>query len=272
MSSPALLIETEDLDGPMNMAVDEVLWTDAARGPCLVRLYAWADRPVLSLGYFQSAGEVRTDPRLRDLPLVRRLTGGGAIVHDREITYSLALPARLVPPTNRLYDCVHRAIAESLVCRGVPASVAGHCTDERAPDRLCFRRADRFAVRVRGVKVLGSAQRRRPDSVLMHGSLLLASSPAAPEVLGLNEVLRTDCDVALMRTAMRSAIAAALDLALQPIELAADVRQRAATLADTKYRTIEWNYRRPSKQAQIDPDATRTGPVHPARPLDQLGG
>jgi lipoate-protein ligase A len=272
MSSPAFLIETEDLDGPTNMALDEILWIEAARGGPFVRLYEWADRPALSLGYFQSADDVRNDPRLRDLPLVRRLTGGGAIVHDREITYSLALPARLAPPTNWLYDRVHRSIAESLVARDLPATESRDAALQDASDRLCFLRADRFAVCVRGVKVLGSAQRRRPEAVLMHGSLILASSPAAPEVLGLCEILGSDCDVRSMRTSLRSAISAALDLALQPIELPADLRLRSAALADSKYRTAEWNCRPRSFLARNSNPSTQSDSARPVGRASQVGG
>ena len=252
MRTAGYLIESEDLDGPTNMALDEVLWTESAHGTAFCRLYGWADRPVLSLGYFQHADEVRSDPRLRELPFVRRLTGGGAIVHDREITYSLALPARRAPATNALYDRVHRAIATSLVELGIPASVDADTQRGDRSDRLCFCRSDRFAVRVCGVKVLGSSQRRRQASVLMHGSLLLGSSPAAPHVRGLSDVLESVVSVESLRQALHRAVAAALDLDLQPIELARDLRLRAIALADSKYRTAAWNDRaRPAQTKHL---------------------
>ena len=263
MPTPCALIQTEDLDGPTNMALDEVLWTEAARGTPFLRLYGWSDRPVLSLGYFQCADDVRSDARLRKLPFVRRLTGGGAIVHDQEITYSLAIPARLAPPTNTLYDRVHRAIAASLVEIGIQAEVSDdtYCADKS--DRLCFCRSDRFAVQVRGVKVLGSAQRRRPESVLVHGSLLLARSPAAPQVLGLREILDSDFCVESLRHALGAAIAASLNLVVQPSELPENLRLRAAMLADSKYRTGSWNHRMRPNQTRIHHDALHPEPIGP---------
>src|SRR5262245_1318439 len=107
----AYLIRTDDCDGALNMALDEVLWRRASHGTVFMRLYTWCDRPVLSLGYFQDAQEVRGGGQCRDLPYVRRMTGGGAIVHDNELTYSLALPARSAPATNALYEQVHAAVA-----------------------------------------------------------------------------------------------------------------------------------------------------------------
>lgn len=243
MATLARLIQTEDLDGALNMALDEVLWTESARSVAFVRLYGWADRPVLSLGYFQDAGQVRRDPRLRNLPFVRRLTGGGAIVHDHELTFSLGLPANLAGKSSELYRCVHHAMAESLAEIGIPASVANSSRPPSATANLCFQRADRFAVRVRGIKVLGSAQRRRPQSVLMHGSLILASSSAAPEVLGLRELLDAELPAESLREAMTRAIESALELELQPTELPPDLLLKAISLADSKYRTAAWNDR-----------------------------
>ena len=79
--------------GPHNMAVDEALLEAAIdRGMATVRMYAWSE-PTVSLGYFQRADETHLDPRLNGLPVVRRLSGGGAILHHHEITYSIALPS-----------------------------------------------------------------------------------------------------------------------------------------------------------------------------------
>lgn len=243
MSTPGYLIQIEDHDGPLNMAIDEVLWNRAARGMPYLRLYGWADRPALSLGYFQDSEEVRRDPRLRDLPFVRRLTGGGAIVHDDELTYSLALPARLAGTTSDLYLRVHRAIAESMAELDIPATVGVGSGSNSPAEMLCFQRGDRFAVRVRGIKVLGSAQRRRPEAVLMHGSLLMSSSSAAPGMVGLREILGSVRSVESLRQALTAAVERAVGLDLRSTELPLDLRLEANLLADSKYRTSSWNDR-----------------------------
>ena len=79
-------------DGPHNMAADEVLLESAQDGIASLRFYGWSTATV-SLGYFQADKLRREDGRLASLPLVRRPTGGGALVHHHEMTYALALPA-----------------------------------------------------------------------------------------------------------------------------------------------------------------------------------
>src|SRR5882724_9809402 len=80
--------------GAWNMAVDEALLESAAvDGIATLRLYQWSE-PTLSLGYFQPAADRQTHPASRECPLVRRASGGGAILHDRELTYSLAIPEK----------------------------------------------------------------------------------------------------------------------------------------------------------------------------------
>src|SRR5690606_37813781 len=127
-------------------------------------------------------------------------SGGGALLHDRELTYSLSLPA--VHPAARqppvIYDRMHRALIGVLAAHGIHADLWGSSAgdDEPAPYGAkpfpCFTR--RTAVDVvlpaadgATVKIAGSAQRRRRGALLQHGALLLAASPAAPELAGLLE-------------------------------------------------------------------------------------
>src|SRR5436305_13339788 len=79
-------------DGPANMADDELLLRSAALGRPSLRFYGWTEA-TLSLGYFQPAARRLEDPLLRDLPFVRRPTGGNALVHHHELTYCLAVPS-----------------------------------------------------------------------------------------------------------------------------------------------------------------------------------
>jgi lipoate-protein ligase A len=240
----AYLICTDDLDGSMNMALDEVLWAESANGTSYMRLYTWANRPVLSLGYFQNAQQVRDDPRLRSLPYVRRLTGGGAIVHDHEITYSLALPESRAPCTGELYARVHARIASGLCELGIPAAVGGADDGHALNALLCFSRSDRFAVRVRGIKVLGSAQRRHLSCVLMHGALLLSRSQAAPDTLGLRDLMENVANSQQLKRTLVQGVEEALNISLTPIELPPALQEQAVKLAQLKYGTSEWNENR----------------------------
>ncbi|MEX1094469.1 MAG: hypothetical protein WED34_00375 [Planctomycetales bacterium] len=122
-----LLLEPEPGSGAWNMAVDEALLDTALRrGLCTVRLYRWAEA-TLSLGYFQKPDEAVADARLAELPRVRRLTGGGAILHHHEWTYSCVLPPGhpLAAVPHLLYEHVHKEVLAVLAPRGVAAALRG---------------------------------------------------------------------------------------------------------------------------------------------------
>jgi len=110
--------------GAWNMAVDEALLEEVRLlGPTL-RLYMWSPA-TLSLGYFQAWEDRRLHPPSLSCPVVRRPTGGGAILHDAELTYALVLPAEdaWAKARERLYFAVHGAIASALRRWGVEAAV-----------------------------------------------------------------------------------------------------------------------------------------------------
>ena len=102
-----LVLGHQTADGPANMAFDEALLetVSAGLGTALLRTYGWTT-PTLSLGYFQNLDEVQADSRFQSVPMVRRLTGGGAIWHHHELTYALVVPADhpLVRPSTGLYQ------------------------------------------------------------------------------------------------------------------------------------------------------------------------
>lgn len=183
-----LILDSEAREGAWNMAIDEALLESAVvGGPAVLRWYQWL-RPTLSLGYFQSAAEVEQDPRWTSVAKVRRLTGGGAILHDQEWTYSLVLPAdqRYVRHPYDLYDRVHEAIIHWFQEHArITIAMRGSTHREAEEPALCFLRQDSHDLCLAGQKVLGSAQRRRRGALLQHGSLILSHSEWAPEVAGL---------------------------------------------------------------------------------------
>jgi len=170
------------------MSVDEALLESAVTGgPCTVRWYRW-NQATLSIGYFQRLDEFHSDARLSRLPVVRRLSGGGAVVHDHELTYSCTIPAwhPLARDPRELYGAVHGRIIEILAESGFTGTLRGETAEGgRSNAFLCFGRGDDFDVVMEGHKVLGSAQRRRKGAVLQHGSLVLRRSEWAPEFPGI---------------------------------------------------------------------------------------
>lgn len=176
--------------GSWNMALDEVLLESAIEGGiATLRWYTWRE-PTVSMGYFQRETDVLTDARLASLPRVRRLSGGGTLVHDQELTYSLTLPAsqKLIERPVDLYRIVHTACIREFRRRGVELSMRGTTVKCLTEPVLCFAREDEHDLVLEQHKVLGSAQRRRRGAILQHGGLLLKASATTPELPGIADL------------------------------------------------------------------------------------
>jgi len=174
------------------MAIDESLLNEALTGTASLRFYQWLE-PTVSLGHFQVSQGLDVPDRFSQLPRVRRLSGGGAILHDRELTYSCAFPAHhpLSRDPGQIYDRVHQVIINVLSQLGVVSQMRG---DAAFSDHsfLCFSRGDARDIVIGANKIVGSAQRRRQGAILQHGSILLARSTSAPEFPGIKELAGVD--------------------------------------------------------------------------------
>lgn len=165
------------------MAVDEALADSCRRGASgpTLRLYGW-DRPAISLGYFQRADQVVNLDRCGEagVPVVRRATGGRAVYHRHEVTYSVVAPVPhpAFPSTIRgTYEVIARALQAGLERLDITVERSDRTT---GPTRhgvgspLCFAATSRNEMTVEGKKVVGSAQRRWSTAFLQHGSILLS--------------------------------------------------------------------------------------------------
>jgi lipoate-protein ligase A len=166
--------------GAMNMALDEALLHAVAKGDSLpvLRFYRWLPATV-SLGYAQS---VSTDLdldvcRQAGLDVVRRSTGGRAVLHDHEVTYAVIAPLNTPLFGNSVLDC-YRVISEilqkTLMQLGLPAQLVpgksrgGHQNTMKA---VCFSAPSQYELLINGRKVAGSAQKRHGQAFLQHGSI-----------------------------------------------------------------------------------------------------
>ncbi|MDA1230886.1 MAG: lipoate--protein ligase [Planctomycetota bacterium] len=201
LSQVDVIVDEAPNSGVFNMSMDAALLQLAAgREHSVVRIYEWAE-PTVTLGYFQGAGQSEESP-FPSLPVVRRLSGGGAILHDHEITYSLVLPASHPSKQNPsvIYETVHRAIIRLLFECGVKCllrsefgamnTMPSHAeAGSTAEPFLCFLRQNpNDIVHQSGTKVVGSAQRRRKGVTLQHGSIILKASEVAPQVQGIEDL------------------------------------------------------------------------------------
>src|SRR3989475_5172238 len=250
--------------GAWNMAVDEVLLDGVAAGatPPTLRFYAWTP-PCLSLGYFQPFDVVDLDGcRALGVEVVRRPTGGRAILHDRELTYSVALPASLLGHDGGVLPSYHRlslALQEGLRRLGVPAALAPESPTgsvEHGP--VCFDRPSAHEILLHGRKLVGSAQMRRGGGLLQHGSILIeprmdtllaclhrtdgqGSRGLEEGVAGLGELGVTD--VGPIASAVGAAFAAGFGVRLVEAPLRPEEEEAARALAQSKYQSARWTER-----------------------------
>jgi lipoate-protein ligase A len=234
-------------DGAWNMALDEALLDSAqSEGLASLRFYSWRE-PALSLGYFQAHADRTGHVASRGCRLVRRASGGGAILHDREVTYSIALP-HLHPAAARadtLYHALHRSLIEVLAEFGVKAALAEAAPATRTTPQpfLCFRRHTTGDVLVGSHKVAGSAQRRHQRAVLQHGSVIIRRSACAPELPGICDLTTQHIEVDRLRTLWQNRIADQLELQLVERRLHPSITQAAARIVE-KFQSDAWNFRR----------------------------
>lgn len=255
------------------MARDEALLYSLEPLPAALRFYAW-DSPTISLGCFQRFDDLsRLYPRLRSLPVVRRPTGGGAILHDREITYCLVLddsfePARRSPAA--LYRLAHEcwrtailaadAAAPPAASNHVQAPRAINSTDDARPARspvlapdsmplpaprsgpfFCFEKPGRTDLLLGDRKLLGSAQRRIPGRVLQHGSLLLQQR--FPDHPGIALEIDSPAAIDALRTDFARLLAASLNLTPRDTTWSPDLLS-SAQARRAQFASADWTRRR----------------------------
>jgi lipoate-protein ligase A len=239
------LLPPHEADGAWNMAADEVLLETAVAGRASLRFYTWTV-PTLSLGYFQAAAVRLTDPRLAELPFVRRPSGGAALVHHHEVTYALALPFSL--PWQRHGESwlcrMHGIITRALATLGVEV-LACPCGEERKlGEVLCFLHHTPGDLIIGDAKVAGSAQRKRTGALLQHGGILLARSPASPVLPGIAELNGKRLPAAEVELAVADQFTHDTGWRLEIDDWTEPERRRIEELVEIRYADPEWNCRR----------------------------
>jgi len=237
------LLPFAEADGPHNMAADETLLEAAGAGQASLRFYGWS-AAALSLGYFQPHTVHIYDPLLANLPYVRRPTGGAALVHHHELTYSLALPAGTSWQTRgeSWLLRMHAIVAEALARLGaVPESVG---QDVKHGDVLCYLHHTPGDLRIGPNKIVGSAQRRQRGALLRHGAVLLAASPYTLALPGVAELCSRRLSGLEVAGAVKESFIRRTGWLLQASDWTEEERRRIDALVAEKYSQPAWNDKR----------------------------
>ncbi len=255
------LLRSAPADGATNMAVDEAILRAVAAGrvPPTLRFYAW-EPPCLSLGRAQKASDVDRDAlRAAGFDLVRRPTGGKAILHADELTYSVVAPQEEPRVTGGVVESYRRlsaGLVRGLERLGVPNLVADQQAEGHRPEGpVCFEVPSDYEITIGGRKLVGSAQMRSRGVVLQHGTLplygdiaricpLLVAQPDPDRV----RARATTVEEAIGRSvtwdeaaeALAAGFVKALNLRLEPGTLTDEEQTWAKELRAEKYAAKEW--------------------------------
>lgn len=251
--------------GAWNMAVDEALLESVRLGaPPVLRFYQWQPS-CLSFGRNQPACDVFDPARAREagIDFVRRPTGGLAVHHARELTYSVIATVSAIGTPRNAYATIHHSLVAGLRSLGVNAEVAASAPvtagapagwDPAGRDP-CFRSPAVGEILLGGRKLVGSAQRCEQRTILQHGSILLEDDQDAVRSLQfdpgppteppatLSEATAEPVSMDALVRALAAGFEALIGTPLAPARLEPQEYERATALA-AKYRSAEWTWRR----------------------------
>lgn len=275
-------IDTGASSPGVNMAVDEAIMTAHSEGkvPPTVRFFHWQPAS-LSIGYFQKAEEEVDFAALRErgIGFVRRPTGGRAVLHDQELTYSMIVSedyAGMPKTVTEAYRVLSEGLLQGFLRLGLDARMVNLAEEEEkakyaaaAGSAACFDSPSWYELVVEGRKVAGSAQTRQKGVILQHGSILLEldidllfsllrfpserirqrwKSSFSQKAVAINDICRATgrepIGMARVAEAFREGIAAGLNIRLKPAGLTEYEQDLARRLASEKYEDQRWNLRR----------------------------
>jgi lipoyl(octanoyl) transferase len=240
------------------MATDEALMDRARQtGEWVLRVYTWST-PTVSVGRNQTARGHYDPSRIRErgLAVVRRPTGGRAILHHREITYSVTAPAEQAGDLRQSYERINALLTTALHSIGVHAEIAQPGTRATAPGVTpCFDQPSAGELTLGGRKLAGSAQWRCDGALLQHGSILIeddqsalrdlvvGEQPPIPAPATLAEALGRRPEVDEVSHALGDAVRQLEDPGAESLEIDAELRARRDALV-VRYLDDGWTWRR----------------------------
>lgn len=259
------LINDGSGDPAWNMAVDEALARVQDEGcPPTLRLYTW-EPPALSFGYFQKTDGVRFDElRRMGIVPVRRITGGRAVLHLGDLTYSITAPSNSQIPigVSESYRYLCKGLFAAFDILGIHAGIGSERSGRSAPDQ-CFALSTDADIIFKGRKFVGSAQKRIGPSFLQHGSILIrpqteilfrifenreerSEEMLSAKITCIEDILGHPIDLEEVALAVIEGFTRALEVEMLPDCLTDEEERIAHELLD-KYRPSKWKLRRINK-------------------------
>ena len=256
------LIDTGPCYAAYNMALDDALATAVRKNssPPTLRLYGW-DLPSVSIGYFQKINDIDTEYcREHNIPVVRRQTGGRAILHNHELTYSFSVRTTHGRFSKGLRDCykeISRAFNNALLKIGLLPETRLRRQSHHSRSSLCFHATSYGEITINDKKVIGSAQKRWPDGLLQQGSIPYSinnddtrkifriEDTYATEntLIGLKDIF-PDFNLDTFKKILKTSFEETFDVWLIPSAPSPEEVSLAQDIETRRYRTKEWNYRR----------------------------
>lgn len=273
------LLDSGHHDAATNMAIDEALlhWHSKNMIPPTIRFYGWK-YPSLSVGHFQNVQKAIDFDGIEkhQCDFVRRLTGGSAVLHDDEMTYSIIVHEshpKIPHSINKAYYILSQGLLEGYQLLGVHADFAIP-ERELASDRsaVCFEKPAIYEMVVDGKKISGNAQTRKQGVLLQHGSipmsfdadmlfdLFLFSSEEkrqrqkeafTSKAMSINDIKGKLHTYETMRDAFLQGFQKSLNIDTEPLTLTAEQWQYIDYLIETKYRTEAWNRENNKKSRSV---------------------
>ncbi len=251
------LILDKKNDGYLNMAIDEALLYSylATKLPTL-RIYGW-NRPFISIGYNQDARKI-LKPESK-IPFVRRFTGGAAILHDKEVTYSITCSLEdldLPREVKKSYEKICSFIKEFYKHLGLEAEFAKYLFSENIGryENFCFSSYEHFDFVINGKKIGGNAQRRKHNVIFQHGSIpqeinfnmvyktINNSIGAAAKTSSLNDLLSHKTDFDKLLSLLSSSFESCFNIKLFQSNLSREEEASSRMFLEKKYRQTHWNF------------------------------
>jgi lipoate-protein ligase A len=259
------LLIHQNLPGCRQMAIDEALYRLArSESTPVLRFYTW-QRPTLSLGYFQQYKRVVQESFVvhNNIDVVRRITGGRAVLHQQEVTYALAAPlngifeAHSLQETYRLIaDALHLGLAKTgLDDLSISMESRGDAAIQESRLPQCYVSVSQFEHAAATKKIIGSAQKRSRDRFLQHGSILLdfdlllqngcikkPDPMIEKKVAPLNRILDRKVPISEIVTNFHAAFESYFQVRIQPSEMTEQEMELANSL-EPVYRSEDWTQR-----------------------------